>query len=165
MNIIDKIGQSLGLNGIDEKIDESNEIETPKESAEKSAENAEQSVPRNTPKNVFDFNSASALSRDNSSARTVSSYIDSEIKTIKPKNFNDAQIVADLLRDKTAVVINLEETDSVEAQRIVDFISGTVYAVSGTMRPISRKVFIAAPDNVKIEAYEDERKPKNGFID
>ena len=161
MDFIDKIGRSLGLSD-EEKIEEPKETEPPKIVSQ--IETVESSEPEHAPKNVFDFNSAAAFSREHNSERTEH-YNASEIKTIKPKNFNDAQTVSNLLRDKIAVIVNVEETDSLEAQRIIDFIGGTIYAVDGKIRPISQKVFICAPKNVKVESYEDEKKSKGNFFD
>ncbi len=56
------------------------------------------------------------------------------------------------------VIINLENTDPKDAQRIVDFISGTVYALNGTLKKVSHQVFISAPNNVTVTYTEDVRK-------
>ena len=162
MDFIDKIGRSLGIGEYEEKIEEPKETDTSK--IEKKTEDSETTSQEYAPKNVFDFNSAATLSKENISTRT-NSYNKSEIKTIKPKNFADAQTVADLLCDKIAVIVNLEEADATEAQRIVDFIGGTTYAIDGKIKSISPKVFICAPDNVKVESCEDDKKSKNNFFD
>ena len=163
MNIIDKIGQTLGLGDYDEKIIEPKENETPKN--EQPIEKEEIPESEGVPKKVLSFNSAASFNRENSSSSLISYKNNSEIKTIKPKNLTDARTISDLLRDKIAVVLNLEETEPAEAQRILDFICGTTYAVDGKLKPISKKVFICAPDNVKVESYEDEKKSKNTFLD
>ena len=102
-------------------------------------------------RNVVDFNSAI-------SSRSGSILTKSQITTIKPKDLNDAQTVANCLRDKVPVVINFEETDTDEAKRIIDFVSGTVYAVDGVIKKVSQNVFICAPDNVTVTYTEDEKK-------
>ena len=163
MDIIDKIGRSLGIGGdYDEKDTETTETEKPKNTQKN--EVVEKPEVEYAPKNVFDFNSASAFKRENP-VSNFEKVPESEIKTIKPKTFNDAKTVSDLLREKIAVVVNLEETDSIEAQRIVDFIGGTTYAVDGKIKSISSKVFICAPKNVTVESYEDEKKSKGNFFD
>lgn len=103
-------------------------------------------------RNVVDFNSAVA----GGAARAT--LTKSQITTIKPKDLNDAQTVANCLRDKIPVVINFEETDTDEAKRIIDFVSGTVYAVNGAIKKVSQNVFICAPDNVTVTYTEDEKK-------
>ena len=162
MDIIDKIGRSLGIGDYDEKDTETAEPEKPKTTPK--MEVVEKPEVEYAPKNVFDFNSASAFKRENS-ASTIEKIPASEIKTIKPKTLNDARIISDLLREKIAVVVNLEETESPENQRIVDFICGTTYAIDGAMKHISNKVFICAPKNVTVESYEDEKKSKGNFFD
>ena len=162
MNIIDKIGRTLGFSDeYDEKIIEKTEPEI-KETAQ--PEKNETTEKATTPKNVFDFNSATALSKENSLARQ-SKYQKAEIKTIKPKNFSDSQSISKLLRNNITVIVNLEETDPAEAQRIVDYVSGTTYAIGGKTKPISPKVFIFAPDVVTVESYEDEKRSKGNFLD
>jgi cell division inhibitor SepF len=80
-----------------------------------------------------------------------------EIKTLKPKNFEEAQAVVDCLRDKLPIIINFEETPEKDVQRIMDFISGSIYALDGNIKPVSSKVFIFAPDNVSLEASENKK--------
>ena len=104
--------------------------------------------------NVVDFNSAVAV-REN--ARGI--MVKSKITTIRPKSFSeDAQTIANSLREKVPVIINFENTDTADAQRIIDFISGTVYALNGTLKKVSQKVFISAPNNVTVTYTEDVRK-------
>lgn len=104
-------------------------------------------------RNVVDFNSV--VSNRESSQPT---FTKSQITTIKPKDFDDARTVANCLRDKIPVVINFEETDTSEAKRIIDFISGTIYAVNGAIKKVSQNVFICAPNNVTVTYTEDEKK-------
>ena len=85
-------------------------------------------------------------------------YKKSEIKTVKPKNLDDAQTISDCLRDKVPVVVNFEETSEEEMKRIMDFISGTTYAVEGKIKQVSNKVFIFAPDNITVEATNETKR-------
>ncbi|MBQ7630263.1 MAG: cell division protein SepF [Selenomonadaceae bacterium] len=107
--------------------------------------------------NVVDFSSAVAF-RDNARGTMIKS----KITTIRPKSFtDDAQTIANCLREKVPVIINFENTDTADAQRIVDFISGTIYALNGTLKQVSQKVFISAPNNVTVTYTEDVRKTDN----
>ena len=106
-------------------------------------------------RNVIDFNST-VSGRENSAS--PSGIVKSQIKTINPKNFNDVKVIANYLRDRIPVVINFEETDTEEAKRIIDFISGTIYAVSGAIKKVSQNVFICAPSNVTVTYTDDEKK-------
>lgn len=68
----------------------------------------------------------------------------------KPKAFTDCQDISDILLSETAVVINLEEIDDDIAQRVMDFVSGTVYAINGTLNTVSKCIFLASPESVSI---------------
>lgn len=73
-----------------------------------------------------------------------------EVNVIKPQDFSESKLVADLLREGKTVVINMEEVVNPEAQRTIDFIGGACYAVDGTLQAISKHIFIAAPDNIEV---------------
>ena len=167
MNFIDKISGTFGLvNNEDEETKEMEKEEQPKvKAAEKKAEptvipafRAVDPPPISPPTenfaghNVVSFNSAIAARE---SAATMNK---SKINTIRPKSFDDAQIVANCLRDKVPVIINFEQTDTEEAKRIIDFISGTTYALNGEIKKVSQNVFICAPNNVTVTYTEEEKK-------
>lgn len=73
-----------------------------------------------------------------------------EVCIIKPASFEDSQDICDMLLTGRAVVVNLEGFDPQDAQRIMDFISGSVYAMNGKLHQISRYIFIFSPDTVDI---------------
>lgn len=73
-----------------------------------------------------------------------------EVCICKPKNFGDSTDACEMLLQGRAVVVNLEGIDIMEAQRIMDFISGCIFAISGKMHQISRYIFIFSPENVDI---------------
>ncbi len=75
-----------------------------------------------------------------------------KVVVIEPINFDDAQKVADYLRKNQPVVVNFEDTDSDVMKRIVDFVSGTIYALNGSMKKIGRNIMVCAPQNVDIDA-------------
>ncbi len=74
----------------------------------------------------------------------------SEICVIRPNNFGDSQDACEMLMQGHAVVVILEGIDIMEAQRIMDFISGCVFSISGKMHQISRYIFIFSPENVDV---------------
>lgn len=73
-----------------------------------------------------------------------------EVCICKPKNFGDSTDACEMLLQGRAIVVNLEGIDIMEAQRIMDFISGCIFAISGKMHQISRYIFIFSPENVDI---------------
>ena len=79
-----------------------------------------------------------------------SSDSDMEVCIIKPNNIGEAQQACSLLMGNHPVVVNLEGIDTLEAQRIMDFICGCIFAISGNMCQISRFIFIFSPKDVDI---------------
>lgn len=73
-----------------------------------------------------------------------------EVCIMKPSSFEDSQDICDMLLTGRAVVVNLEGFDPMDAQRIMDFISGSVYAINGKLHQISKYIFIFSPDTIDI---------------
>ncbi|MFD2925441.1 cell division protein SepF [Halobacillus naozhouensis] len=74
----------------------------------------------------------------------------------EPKTYNEAQEIADQLVNRKAVVINLQRVDHHQAKRIVDFLSGTVYAIGGDIQKLGAQTFLCTPDNVEISGTISE---------
>ncbi len=68
----------------------------------------------------------------------------------KPVSYEDTQSIIDNLKDRKPIIVNLDELDTDVAQRILDFISGAVYALSGNIRKAARNIFVVAPYNVDV---------------
>lgn len=85
-----------------------------------------------------------------------------KVIVIEPANFDDAQSVADYLRKNQPVVINFEDTDSEIAKRIIDFVSGTIYALNGSMKKIGRSILVCAPQNVDIDEAKANYTDRGG---
>ena len=163
MKFIDKISDKLGLLNKDEPDEVSEEVaetKTTTPQVKPAFEAVKPPIAAPQPNyfgnKVVDFHAA-AERRE--SAMTMNTK--SKINTIKPKNFDDAQIVANCLRDKIPVIINFENTDPNDARRIIDFISGTTYALNGAIKKVNDTVFICSPSNVHVSDGEEERKPAN----
>lgn len=73
-----------------------------------------------------------------------------EVCIMKPTSFEDSQEVCNILLSGRAVVVNLEGFDADDAQRIMDFISGCIFAINGKLHRISKYIFIFSPDSVDI---------------
>lgn len=76
-------------------------------------------------------------------------------KTVKvvvsePTTFEDAQDLADSLKNRRQVVLNLNSTEADIARRIIDFLSGTTYALDGQTQKLGESIFLFAPSNVEI---------------
>lgn len=94
---------------------------------------------------------------------SVSSSRALEVSIMKPTRFDDSQDICDLLVDERATVVNLEGIDLALAQRIMDFISGAVYALNGKIHQISNLIFIISPENVDISGDYLSYVEQNGF--
>lgn len=73
-----------------------------------------------------------------------------KVVVMRPECFNDASEIADHLRDKRAVVLNLEQTEKGIARRVLDFISGAAYVQEGKVKRIAASTYIITPYNVDI---------------
>ncbi|NGQ93734.1 cell division protein SepF [Brevibacillus sp. SYP-B805] len=69
----------------------------------------------------------------------------------EPRSYSDAQDIADNLRHRRPVVINLQRVEKEQAKRIVDFLSGTVYALNGDIQKVGDHIFVCTPDNVDMQ--------------
>lgn len=78
-----------------------------------------------------------------------------KVVVIEPRSFDDVQQVANCLKEKKPVIINFEHTVEEDAKRIIDFVSGTTYALSGNIKKVGRTVFLCAPSNVNVACTQD----------
>ncbi len=85
-------------------------------------------------------------------SKVVSIHATSQMQVIlvKPDRFDTVSEIADHLREKKAVVLNLESTEKDVARRLVDFLSGCAYALDGKIRKIAISTYLITPLNVEI---------------
>ncbi|WLR43612.1 cell division protein SepF [Bacillus carboniphilus] len=74
----------------------------------------------------------------------------SKVVLSEPRSYAEAQEVADELKNRRAVVVNLQRIKHDQAKRIVDFLSGTVYAIGGDIQRIGVDIFLCTPENVEV---------------
>ncbi len=73
-----------------------------------------------------------------------------KVVVCEPDSFEEVQVLADHLKSRKQLILNFENTQPDEARRIIDFISGTTYALDGNSQQLGRNVFVFAPSNVEI---------------
>ena len=73
-----------------------------------------------------------------------------EVVLFRPGSFNDTSKAADDLRNRKAVIVNMENVDKAMARRVVDFLSGCVYALEGNVKKVAQSAYIFCPKNVEI---------------
>ena len=83
-----------------------------------------------------------------------------EISMLQPKEFGECQDAAGALLESKVVIIDLSAATQGPAQRIIDFVSGTVYAIDGDFKKISDNIFIAAPAGVDLTGEFNELAAK-----
>ncbi len=70
---------------------------------------------------------------------------------LEPRAYSEAQQIADHLKKRNTVVVNLKRVTPEQAKRIVDFLGGTIYAINGKIQKIGGGIFLCAPNNVSVQ--------------
>lgn len=123
MKIMEKVWGSLGL------------FEPIEEEQEQRAEEADMKGKKSVGNNVVNLPTAPKQVK---------------VMVVEPYSFDDAQHVADYLKNRKPVVVNFENSDQEVAKRMIDFVSGTTYALGGTIQKIGNNIFLCAPTNVDV---------------
>lgn len=96
----------------------------------------------------------------------------SKMMLLEPRAYSESQQIADYLKSRNAVVVNLKRVTPDQAKRIVDFLSGTIYAIGGDLQKLGGGIFLCTPNNVNVEgkisteeAKENSRSKKNNDDD
>ena len=86
---------------------------------------------------------------------------------LEPRAFSESQQIADHLKKRNTVVVNMKRVTPDQAKRIIDFLSGTVYAIGGDLQKIGGGIFLCTPKNVNVEGAisDDEEKNKKNKDD
>ena len=86
-----------------------------------------------------------------------------QVVLVKPEKFEDASAIADHLREKRTVVLNLESTNKETARRLLDFLSGVAYANEGKIKKVAISTYIITPYNVDILGDLIDELENNGL--
>lgn len=86
-----------------------------------------------------------------------------EVCIMQPVTFEDSQDICDVLLSKRIAIVNLENIEIDTAQRIMDFIAGSVYTMNGKLYPIHGFIFIITPEGVDISGDYNELIEQSGF--
>ncbi|HLR10818.1 MAG TPA: cell division protein SepF [Sporosarcina sp.] len=74
----------------------------------------------------------------------------SKVVLSEPRVYDEAQDISEHLKNKRAVIVNLQRIDRDQAIRIIDFLSGTVYALGGDIQRVGTDIFLCVPENVEV---------------
>ncbi len=82
-----------------------------------------------------------------------------KVMLLEPRAYSESQQIADYLKSRTQVIVNMKRVTPDQAKRIIDFLSGTIYAIGGHLEKLGGGIFLATPNNVAIEGtYSDDSK-------
>ncbi len=80
---------------------------------------------------------------------------------LEPRAYSESQQIADHLKNRNSVVVNLKRVTSDQAKRIIDFLSGCIYAIGGTMKKVGVGIYLCAPKNVNVQGKITEENAKD----
>lgn len=82
---------------------------------------------------------------------------------LEPRAYSEAQQIADHLKKRNTVVVNLKRVTTDQAKRIMDFLSGTIYAIKGNIQKIGSGIFLCTPNNINVQGKisDDTEKDKD----
>ena len=88
----------------------------------------------------YDMSTSEAMDEDGST----------KLVLLEPRAYSETQQIADELKKRNTVVVNLKRVTSDQAKRIIDFLSGTIYAIGGDLQKVGGGIFLCTPNNVKV---------------
>ncbi len=80
---------------------------------------------------------------------------------LEPRAYSESQQIADHLKSRNSVVVNLKRVTSAQAKRIIDFLSGCIYAIGGNMQKIGVGIYLCTPKNVSVQGKISDESEKN----
>ncbi|HWK23923.1 MAG TPA: cell division protein SepF [Ureibacillus sp.] len=96
-----------------------------------------ETTPAHAPRNVVSLQAANSLKN-------------SKVVIVEPRVYAEAQDISEHLKNKRAIIVNLQRIDREAGIRIIDFLSGTVYALGGDIQRIGTDIFLCTPENVEV---------------
>jgi len=102
------------------------------------------------------------LNEDEFYAISEKAYKDDEDKNgskmilIEPRAYSESQTIADHLKKRDSVVVNLKRVTSDQAKRIIDFLTGTLYAIGGDLQKLGNGIYLCTPKNVAVQGKMTE---------
>jgi cell division inhibitor SepF len=78
---------------------------------------------------------------------------------VEPRAYSESQQIADHLKNRNSVVVNFKRVTSDQAKRIIDFLSGTLYAIGGDLQKLGGGIYLCTPRNVNVQGKitEDDK--------
>ena len=141
-------------------IDELKKLTHPYEDEDEELEDFEE--PARSSRDVFEDRRVKVEDRRN---KVVNIHATTQLKVVlvKPERFENASEIADNLKDKRTVVLNLESTNKDVARRLIDFLSGVAYAGEGKIKKVAANTYLITPYSVDIEGDLIDELENNGL--
>ncbi|MCR4430093.1 MAG: cell division protein SepF [Tepidanaerobacteraceae bacterium] len=114
---------------------------------------------------IEDYQPYSARNDIKQKGRVINIHQSSKNKMViyKPTSFDEVREISDEVKSRRAVIVNMEKLDKENAKRVLDFMSGSIYALNGTVKKIGPGIFIFAPDNVDVSGTAVEENLEKSF--
>ena len=90
------------------------------------------------------------FSKTSEAVKSLNMNKDSHLVLFEPRSFGETQDIANYLKTKKATVVNLHRLQKDQAKRVVDFLSGVIYAIEGDIQRIGPKIFLCTPRNLSL---------------
>jgi cell division inhibitor SepF len=150
MGLLDKLKQ---LTNLDDEYEEDEYITSQEEDETSFSNTAQQG-----------FSASEFIApRRNNKVVNIHATTQLQVVLVKPERFDNASEIADHLKEKRTVVINLESTNREIARRLLDFLSGVAYANEGKIKKVANNTYIITPYNVNIMGDLIDELENNGL--
>lgn len=85
---------------------------------------------------------------------------------LEPRAYSESQQIADHLKNRNSVVVNLKRVTSDQAKRIIDFLSGTLYAINGDLQKIGDGIYLCTPKNIDVQGkITEENESQEDYME
>ena len=80
----------------------------------------------------------------------------SKMILVEPRAYSESQQIADYLKSRNTVVVNLKRVTSDQAKRLIDFLTGCIYAIGGSLQKLGNGIYLCTPNNVNVQGKMSE---------
>ena len=84
----------------------------------------------------------------------------SKMILVEPRAYSESQRIADYLKSRNTVVVNLKRVTSDQAKRLIDFLTGCIYAIGGSLQKLGNGIYLCTPNNVNVQGKMSDNEEK-----
>lgn len=160
MGMLSNFTQFFGLND-----EEEFELEKGTNDKEKNLTKVKKNEEKHEVKNQRAFNTRREPATTNKvvAMKNPENPYQSKIVVFEPRVYSEVQEIADLLLSNQSVILNFTRIEEDQAKRIVDFLTGTIYAISGDIQRVGEEIFLCTPKNVEIDGVLSDAMQEKDF--